>query len=329
MLAVLIQEFGAMPVAGEIPVPQPTRGQVLVRVAAAPVNPSDLAFLKGGYASGRGFPLIPGFEGSGTVVAAGSGLVPRLLLGKRVACAANLGGTWAEYVVASATACVPLPRNLSVEQGAAAIVNPMSALAFFEIARREKHDAIVSTAAAGALGRMILKLGLRERIPVIHIVRRQDQVDLLRTLGAQHVLQSNDPDFLNRFGLLSHELHATLILDAVGGSLSGQLIEVSPFGSTLVAYGFLSGEQSAIDSRILARDDKRVIGFFLPNWLKRKHPFSTLKEMRRMRKLLASDLATTVHKRFPLAAIRDALEAARNSTTPGKVLLTMAKPAFE
>ncbi len=325
MRSVTINEFRSTPIVGDMPVRQPGAGQVLVRMAAAPINPSDLAFIKGGYGNPKDFPLIPGFEGSGTVVAAGSGLYPRYLLGKRVACAtsAAFGGTWAEYVLTSASSCVSLPRGLSFEQGATAIVNPMTALAFFEMAKQERHSAIVNTAAAGALGRMILKLGLRQKLPVVHIVRRAEQVDLIRSLGGQHVLNSTDPDFEDRFHILTKRLKATLLLDAVGGELTGQLIKASPFGSNVVSYGFLSAEPPKIDTRLLAKEDKRVIGFYLPNWLKRQHPFTNLRLIRKVRKLLASDLSSTVYKSFPLTEISQALDALNEPATAGKVLLTM------
>jgi NADPH:quinone reductase-like Zn-dependent oxidoreductase len=294
-------------------------------MAAAPINPSDLAFIKGGYGNPKDFPLIPGFEGSGTVVAAGPGLFPRFLLGKRVACATNavFGGTWAEYLLTSASSCVPLPRMISFEQGAAAIVNPMTVLAFFQIAQKEKHAAIVNTAAAGALGRMILKLGIREKLPVIHIVRREEQVELLRTLGGQHVLNSSEPDFEDHFKALAKQLKATLLLDAVGGRLTGQMISASPFGSKLISYGFLSAEPPKIDTRLLAKEDKQVIGFFLPNWLKRQNPVTNLRLIRKVRALLASDLSSTISKQFPLTEITAALDALKEPATSGKVLLTM------
>jgi len=115
-------------------------------------------------------PVILKFEGSGTVVAAGPGLLPRLWLGKRMACAvSSFGGTWAEYLT-HATLCVPLRNNLSLEQGAMLLVNPMTALAFFDIVKRGKHAAITSTAAASALGRMIVRLSQRHRVPVIAVV---------------------------------------------------------------------------------------------------------------------------------------------------------------
>lgn len=321
MLAVTIHKVRGEPTPDEIAVPQPGPGQVLVRIAASPVNPSDIAFMKGGYGFQSPFPLVPGFEGSGTVVKGGAGLVPRILLGKRVACAAPHGGMWAEYVVTSAASCIPLGKRVSLEQGATSIVNPMTALAFFEIARRERHAAIVNTAAAGALGKMVLRIGIRKGIPIIHIVRRREQADILSTMGAEHVLCTEDPDFLKSFQELSHTLQATLILDAIGGELSQQMIQAAPFGSTLVIYGFLAGGESSVDLKLLAKEDKRAVGFFLPNWLRKKSLIQRVSSMRKIQKLIQSDLATHVHQRFPLSRVGEALETYGNHMSAGKVLL--------
>lgn len=134
------------------PVPRP--GEVLVRVAAAPINPSDLAFMRGLYAFQNPLPTTPGLEGSGTVVATGSGLLARRLQGKRVACAApDAGGTWAEYVVASARSCIPLPTTVSDEQGSMALVNPLTAWALVDLARRRKTKALVQTPLPGLWAR--------------------------------------------------------------------------------------------------------------------------------------------------------------------------------
>src|SRR5664279_5783873 len=122
----------------------PGPGEVLIKVAAAAVNPSDLAFLKGIYGTRKKLPVVPGFEGSGTVVAAGSGMMSRFYLGRRVAFASGEGdGTWAEYAVTPATQCVPLPKNVTLEQGSMMMVNPLTALAFMEIIRQGRHKAII------------------------------------------------------------------------------------------------------------------------------------------------------------------------------------------
>src|SRR6516165_12259468 len=167
----------------ELPVPRPGPGQVLVHVAASPINPSDLMFLRGLYGFKKPLPAIPGFEGSGTVVEAGTRMMPRFLKGRRVACAAAdanvTGGMWAEYVVVPAQLCIPLRKDVDLEQGAALLINPMTAWGLMHEARRGRHRAVVQTAAASTLGRMIVRLGKRFSMPVINVVRRAEQVELL------------------------------------------------------------------------------------------------------------------------------------------------------
>jgi NADPH:quinone reductase-like Zn-dependent oxidoreductase len=323
MQAVLLQASGGPLTVGQIPVPEPGPGQLLLRMAAAPINPSDLGFLKGSYGFRKPFPIVPGLEGSGTVIAAGSGLLPRFYLGKRVACgtAEASGGTWAEYMVTSATTCFPLAKKLSLEQGATLIFHSMTALAFFDIARRGGHRAIVSNAAAGALGRMILRLGQACQIPVIHLVRRQEQVELLRSLGGEHVLNSHDPDFVDRLRTLSRQLQATLILDPVAGRQTRQLLDAAPVGSTVLVYGRMSGEGLEPALQGLDDGDKRVDSFFLPDWLAKKNILQVLLFARRVQRLAAHELQTTIRMRFPLSAVRQAIEAYTANLTAGKVLL--------
>ena len=136
----------------QVSLPIPGPGEVLVKMDAAPVNPSDLAVLKEGYL-GLSYPYTPGLEGSGTVVAAGSGLFPKLRLGSRVACSPQRGGdgTWAAYMRTSAMHVAPLPKNVTSEHGSMMLVNPMTAMAFIHLARDGKHKAMVNNAAASSL----------------------------------------------------------------------------------------------------------------------------------------------------------------------------------
>jgi NADPH2:quinone reductase len=321
MQAILLEQPGGPLTVGQIPVPQAGPGQVLIRMAASPINPSDLGFLQGSYGFQKPFPIVPGFEGSGTVVAVGSGLLPRLLMGKRVACSAASGGAWAEYLATPASSCFPLSGTLSLEQGATLIVNPMTALAFFDIARRDKHAALVSNAAASALGRMILRLGLTYRVPIIHIVRRQEQVELLRSLGGEYILNSRDPDFLDQLRTLTHQLKATLILDPVAGEQPQQLLAVAPHGSTVLVYGSLSGSRIEIAPGASSIDDKHVAGFYLPDWMAKKNVLQILMDARRVQRLAITELQTTLQKRLPLSAATQAIELYQANPTAGKVLL--------
>jgi len=308
----------------EIPVPHPQAGQVLIRMAAAPINPSDLGSLSGlGYRGERQFPFTPGLEGSGTIVEAGDGFMPRLLNGRRVACSALLtgDGTWAEYMVTSAQSCIPLNKDVSLEQGSMLLVNPLSALAMFEMAQQGKHRAMVSTAAASALGGMILRLGKRRNFPVIHVVRRQAQVDWVRRLGGEYVLNSSDSDFVEQLRTLAGQLQATLLLDAISGRMTQQLAEAAPFGSTILLYSRLSDEECNIDARTALTRNLHFDGWFLPNWLKEKNLLKLLQLSGQAQSLLGTDLGSPIQARVPLAAAQKGLEMYINNMGAGKILL--------
>jgi NADPH2:quinone reductase len=321
MQAVQLDPDNRSPVVRSVPVPQPGPGQVLIRMAAAPINPSDLNALRDASARGVSLPMAAGYEGSGTVVAAGPGILPGLWKGKRVAVGAPLRGTWAEYVVTSATSCFPLDKQLSFEQGATLIVNPMTALAFFDIARRGHHAAIINNAAASVVGRMVLRLGQTYHLPVIHIVRRKEQVELLRSLGAEYVLNSQQRDFDEQLYALAQRLKATLVLDPVGGEQTQRLLDSTPSGSTAVVYGFLSGTRMEGLPSAANWDHQRVLGFYLPDWMAQKNILQVVNDMRRVQRLATHELQTTIRRRMPLSAVQQAIELYQANPTAGKVLL--------
>jgi len=302
-------------------VPRPGQGQVLVRIAATPINPSDVMFLRGMYIK-KPLPVIAGFEGSGIVVAAGSGFMPRLLMGKRVACAApyNGDGTWAEYMLTSANFCIPLRKNISLEQGASLIVNPLTAWALMEIAKRGRHRAVVQTAAASALGRMILRLAKRFGIPVINVVRRQEQIDLLQGLGAQYALNSNAPNFDDDLKKLCHDLQATLAFDAVAGEMTNRILQAMPKQGRIIIYGALSEQGCLLDPRAFIFDDKHVEGFWLSTWLQNRNPINRVRTAMQMQKFLATDLKTEIRARLPLKEAANGLEQYTGGMTEGKIL---------
>lgn len=308
----------------ETPVPRPQAGQVLIRMAAAPINPSDLSMLEGdAQYTGRAYPFTPGIEGSGIVVAAGPGLMPKLLRGRRVACSAppSGAGTWAEYLLTSASLCVPLTRAVSLEQGAMLLVNPLTALAMMEIAQQGKHRAIVNTAAASVLGGMLLHLAERHDLPVIHIVRRPAQVDLVRSRGGKLILNSSAANFVEQLRAVAYEAQATLWLDAIGGEMTQQLAHAALFGSTLLMYGRMSHQDALIDPRLLVQKDLRIQGWYLPNWIRTKNLLQVLQLSWRAQSLVATDLQSKIQKYIPLSAAQQGLETYTQNMTAGKILL--------
>jgi NADPH:quinone reductase-like Zn-dependent oxidoreductase len=305
----------------ERPTPHPGRGAVLVRMAASPINPSDLAALQGLYGVPKALPVVPGIEGCGTVVRAGSGYLARRLLGKRVACAAGAGdGAWAEYMVAPARQCSPLPTSVSDEQGAMRIVNPYTAWAHLTIARQARARTIVQTAAASALGRMVNRLAQLRGMQVINIVRRDAQAQTLRALGAKHILNSEAPDFDPQLRDLCRQLDARLAFDAVAGSMTVRLLNALPPEGRVVVYGGLAGEIISLNPGDLIFNQRRVEGFYLARWVARQNPLALLAMQRQLYKL--GDLThATIQLRARLEEVQHAIATYEASMSAGKVLL--------
>ena len=307
----------------EKPVPRPSKGQVLVRVAAAPVNPSDLMFLRGMYGVRKSLPVVAGFEGSGEVVASGGGLWSRLLVGRRVACAApNDGdGTWAEFMLTDARLCIPLRRATDTEQASMLIVNPFTAWALLGIARELRAEAVVQTAAASALGRMIVRLAKARGVHTINIVRRREQVELLTREGAGCVLDSSAEDFDASLREHCKRLRATVLFDAVAGETTGRVMRAMPAGATAVVYGALSLEGCLVDPRALIFERKRVRGFWLSDQLRRQGAIKTFRASGEIQKHLSNELKTEVRARLSLGQAVEGIRQYAREMTGGKVVI--------
>ena len=328
MRAVQLRDYDGKPESisiSEVPVPRPGPGEVLVKVFASPINPSDLMFIQGLYGFKKPLPSIPGFEGSGTVVETGPGMLGRFLKGKRVTCAAAdakvSGGMWAEYVVTSAKLCIPLQKNVELEQGAAVLVNPFTAWALMSIARRGGHRAVVQTAAASALGRMIVRLGQRFSLPVINVVRRAEQVELLRDMGAEHVVNSSESGFDDTLRDLCRKLEASIGFDAVAGEMSAIVLRAQPPGSRLLVYGGLSLAAAQADPGSLIFEGKHLEGFWLSSWLRSRSILGQLRLARQVQSLLGSDLKTDVQAKVSLNDAARALQQYASNMTAGKILI--------
>jgi NADPH:quinone reductase len=248
-----------------VAVTEPGPDEVLIRVEAAPVNPSDLGLLLAGAdvaaASAAGTPQRPvitapipdaamrgltarigtpmpaGNEGAGTVVAAGSSEAAQRLLGKKVAAAG--GAMYSQYRTVNLSLCLELPEGLSAADGASAFVNPMTALGMIETMRMEGHSGLVHTAAASNLGQMLNRLCQQEQVPLVNIVRRPEQEELLRAAGAVFVCDSSKPEFMNELIAALTATGATLAFDATGGgTLASQILTCMEASANASASGY-------------------------------------------------------------------------------------------
>lgn len=306
-------------------VPTPKRGEVLIRMRAAPINPNDLMFLDDTYEVKKPLGTIAGFEGSGTVVAAGGGLIARYLLGRDVACAAGDGdGTWAEYVCADAMRCAPLGRGTDRQQASMLLTNPLTSMVLLETARRAGHRAFVQNAAGGAIGRMLVRLCARARLPLVNLVRRPEQAAALRAIGAEHVIVASEPGADAALHKLCAELGVRFAFDAVAGESTEQLARAIGQGGRILVYGMLSRAPCQIDPNTLVFRRLRVDGFTMYAWVEDTSMFAKLRTLMAAQRRLGDDLRSEIRAVNPLAGFSETLALARGATSEGKLLFDCA-----
>ena len=248
----LIKKSGELEISlANVPVAEPAADEVVVRIEATPINPSDLGLLVGAAdmstakaigtreapvvaakvpdaamraMAGRLDESLPvGNEGAGVVIKTGSSEAAKALMGKTVA---MIGGAmYAQYRTIKASECLVLPEGATAAEGASCFVNPLTSLGMVETMRREGHKALVQTAAASNLGQMLNKICLKDGIGLVNIVRNSQQAEILHKIGAKHVVDSTSPTFMHDLTNSLVETGATLAFDAIGGGkLAGQIL---------------------------------------------------------------------------------------------------------
>ena len=277
----LVRQDGELELSlAEIDVPAPGANEVLVQMQAAPINPSDIGLLFGAAdmttarASGSasrpvvtarippaamkamaarvGQSMPAGNEGAGRVVAAGSSAAAQALMGKNVAV---LGGAmYSQYRSIDAAQCLLLPEGATAADGASSFVNPLTALGMVETMNREGHRALVHTAAASNLGQMLNRICIADGVGLVNIVRKPEQAELLRQIGAKHVCSTESASFMQELVDALVATGATIAFDATGGGkLAGQILtameialnktakEYSRYGSTTHKQVYIYG----------------------------------------------------------------------------------------
>ena len=247
----LVKKSGVLEVSlVSVPTPEPAADEIVIRVEATPINPSDIALLLGpvdmntakqsGAAASpvltanileRAIPALSarfdqsmpvGNEGAGTVVKAGSSPAAQALMGKLVAVAS--GSMYSQFKVAKAVEALVLPSGTTAQQAASCFVNPLTALSMVEVMRREGHKALVHTAAASNLGQMLNKICQRDGVSLVNVVRSAEQANILKELGAKIVLDSTSPRFMSELIEAVGATEATLAFDAIGGGMMASQI---------------------------------------------------------------------------------------------------------
>jgi NADPH:quinone reductase-like Zn-dependent oxidoreductase len=297
---------------------------VLVKIEAAPCNPSDLMYMRGRYGITKRPPTVPGFEGAGTVVASGGGLLGSFLKGKRVACGgqSDADGTWAEYFLAEAGFCIPLRAALPFDQGAMMIANPITALVLFDLCRKGGHRAAIHSAGASQLGRMLTRLAAEAGYPLINLVRRDELIAPLKQLGAQIVLNMTSPGFDEELRKHATELGATIVLDAVSGPMLRRVMKAMPLRSRAIVYGSLSESDAPLDPHDLIFREQSVEGFWLSTWIANKSLFTKMRLSNQVQKRIAAGtFGSEVRARLKLADVRSGLLDYQRHMSEGKILI--------
>ncbi|HPE56939.1 MAG TPA: zinc-binding dehydrogenase [Bacteroidales bacterium] len=304
-------------------IPELKPDEVLIKLGASPCNPSDIAFLRGGYNIVKPIPVVPGFEAMGEVVETGT--EAQHLINKKVSCFSqeDSDGTWAEYFRAKAKDCIVLKDGIKNDQAACLSINPLTALGMFELVEKAGNVPFVLNAAGGQVPVFMRVLAAEKGIEVINIVRKEEQVEQLRNAGQKMVLNSTAEDFSDQLAQACNTLNPLFAFDAVAGEISGQMLNSLPEEGTLVIYGGLSGQSvSGIDTMGVIFKRKKVIGFNLNEWIAEMDENTFKEQTDHVQDLFIEEkFKTQIQGSYKLEDVVTGIRAYIKSMSAGKILL--------
>lgn len=306
----------------ELPAPVPGPGEVVVRLRARPVNPSDLSLIRGRYGELPPLPATPGLEGAGVVESVGDG-VDSVAPGRRVVPLALAPGAWAERLVVPATRLVTVPEEVGDEAACQLAVNPLTAwVMLVEELDLRPGEWLLQDAAGSTLGRVVLQLARARGFRTINVVRREEQAEELRALGADEVIVSGRGDLEARVREITGGAGATKAIDAVGGQVGGMLARALAPRGVLLTYGRLSQEPLPLDTGAQIFRGSTVRGFWLTRWFTEGSPHHVQQTVATVLRLMAEGVIDPpVAARYDLADVREAVAHAERPGRSGKVIL--------
>jgi NADPH:quinone reductase-like Zn-dependent oxidoreductase len=306
----------------DLPKPEAGKGEVLLRLIARSINPSDLLTVSGQYLALPKLPATPGNECVGVIEALGEG-VTGLRVGQRVVPLGANQGTWQEYVTVRAERVLPVPDGIADGQAATLLVNPPTAwIMLNDVLHVQPGEWVLQTAAGSAVGAWVIKIARQMGAKTINVVRRRDQVEILKALGADEVICSADEDVLERVKTITKGKGASYALDAVGGATGSEALNALARNGKLLVYGLLSGEPIPVDGRIIGRETI-VQGFWLTSWLRNATPAQTATVFGALLPMLSSKEAESpIEATYDLSDIITAVSHAMRPGRNGKILLT-------
>jgi NADPH:quinone reductase-like Zn-dependent oxidoreductase len=301
--------------------PEPGPSQVLVRLRARSINPSDVLTVRGLYGALPKLPATPGLEGMGEVAVVGVE-VKNLRAGQRVI-PLGVPGTWQEYIVAESTQLIPVPDGVSDQTAAQFVVNPLTAwIMTVEELSLNSGEWLLQTAAGSTLGRIILQIARLRGFKTINVVRRREQVEELKRLGADEVICTADEEIGVRVREITGRSGLTKAIDAVGGETGAAAFQSLGRGGVMLVYGALSMKPMSVDVGRTIFNTTTLKGFWLGEWLRAAAPEqqqSVTLEM--LRSMATNEIVPPVEAEYPLKDVLAAIEHAQRQGRSGKVLL--------
>lgn len=321
MLAIQFSELGKPTeklMLTEVPKPIAKAGEVLVKVTACNINPSDIMFVQGLYGLQPELPSSAGFEAAGLIEEAGPGT--HLQPGTKVVFTSI--GVWQEYVSLSEKAVIPVPKEIPDEVACQLFVNPLTAYAMLEVSGLKSGEKLLLTAGASAFSKFVIQLAREKGIEVYATVRHEHQKEELSKLGV-HLTVNSEQDSLTRAILSETDGHGIdAVFDAVGGKLGMQALNCLSNGGTMYTYGLLSLQNIPLNSGLLIFKNLTVKGFWLTSWLysldgeERKKAITFL-----LSRFLNGQMKAPVEATYALKEFKKAIEHFEKPGRSGKIIL--------
>ena len=329
-------------------IPEPAKGEVLVKMLYSPVNPSDFNIIRGTYrdAIGRAIwnqgdaplsmdpfgerlipqpPYVPGGEGVGIVEKSGGGVFANRLVGKRVAVLPSRMGNWQEYTVVSALQALPIPGGVSDEAAASFFINPATAYAMvIDVLRPPKGTWLMQSAANSEVGKMVIRLCKARGIKTINLVRKTKYEGALKQLGADEVICLDRDNLVERVFSLVGRKGVSYALDPTGGKIAAEMLTCLGLDGRLLIYGTIAGQNLSFSARDIMAPQSRLQGFFLANWLAGRNRLKIISTVKKVGRLIDEGvLSSESGEVFALKDYKVALKASMKAGKSGKTLLRL------
>ena len=302
-------------------IPEPGPGEVVVKVNACNINPSDIMYIKGLYGLTPRLPSGAGFEATGSIYASGEGV--DFASGTRVVFTTI--GAWQEYVCLPAKTLVPVPDQMDDQTACQAFINPFTAYGLLASVNLAAGDWLLLTAGASACAKFVIQMCRESKINTICTVRNDQQIDILKKTGANEVINTEASDLKSEVMRITQKQGVKSVFEAVGGPLANQALDCVAHHGTFIAYGMLSLKNMELNAGLLIFKNITIKGFWLTNWLAglSKEEMATVSG-KVLNALATQQVKADVEAAYPLNDVKKAVTHMESSGRNGKVILTLA-----